>query len=286
MTQLVYYVAPWDREHGSDDEAGQADEVRGRIFYGPGEIRHGFTLADLARLTRASLTVAHWYDLDPGDKYDAAWSAIAEHLCEAENPPAEHELIRAGWTAVSTFASEWMRTHGMSRDRSRPGLMPRFLQYWSVWHAESPERAVTESLALRQVLAQLRPIHTATLTALAECGDHQSAADQLGLPIETYRTRLSRARSAALALWHDHETPRKAWGHDVRGVERKDHRYLRRRSGKPGRPYVRITPEMAATAARMRGCGEQWADIALAVGASAAGIRQAVSRPKTIGKSR
>jgi hypothetical protein len=109
----------------------------------------------------------------------------------------------------------------VSRTSTRPAAdatSTRFERYWRHVAApdDGPEEKITERLALAQIWPHLRPVHREALAALAAHGDYQRAAQALGLPYATFKSRISTARREFLALWHDGETPSRPWVRDRR----------------------------------------------------------------------
>lgn len=178
---------------------------------------HGYSLADIDRLARtAAATARSGHILDPGDRYNTAWSAIAEHLCTAEEPPTRRDLYDAGATAVNSAGRDHRHTWGMARTWGSPaGEMSNYQRYWELARrsAPSPEDPVVDRTALRQIWPTLSTTHQQVLYALAvNDGDHQAAADDLNKSLATFRSHLKSARAAYRALWHEHETPSRMWG--------------------------------------------------------------------------
>lgn len=178
---------------------------------------HGYSLADIDRVARITAARAPGGRiLDPGDRYDTAWSAIAEHLCTATEPPTRRDLFDAGAGAVNRAGQDYRHTWGMARTwGSSEGDMGGYQRYWELARraAPSPEDRVVDRTALRQIWPALSPTHQQVLYALAiHSGDHQAAADSLGKSLPTYRSHLKGARASYRALWHEHETPSRMWG--------------------------------------------------------------------------
>lgn len=178
---------------------------------------HGFSLADIDRLARITAARAPGGRiLDPGDRYDTAWSAIAECLCSAAQPPARRDLFDAGAAAVNRAGQDYRHTWGMNRTwGSGEGDMGGYQRYWELARrsAPSPEDPVVDRTALRQIWPTLSATHQQVLYALAiHDGDHHAAAAGLGKSLVTFRSHLRAARAAYRALWHEHETPSRMWG--------------------------------------------------------------------------
>lgn len=177
---------------------------------------HGYSLADIHHLALTAAARAHGNILDPSDRYNTAWSAIAEHLWRAEEPPATTTLIKTGIRAVIDAAQDHRRHSGIPRTwDGEHGELAGFLRYWELHsHAtQSPEEPVIDRQALRQIWPRLEPRDQQVLYALAiHDGDHRAAAASLGHRLGTYRAYLADARAAYRALWHEHETPSRVWG--------------------------------------------------------------------------
>lgn len=226
------------------------------------ELAHGYTLADLTRIARSATLHAGQLAADFGDRYETAWSAIAEALYAAEQPPAEPDLWHAGRDAIWQAIRDDRRTHGAAR---HDGHMPAFARYW--WDhasaAPSCENQVVERLALRQIWPHLTPAHRSALAAYAALGTLPAAAEALGISVRAYNSRLQRARQLAAQLWHEHETPARNRRRDYRPRADRDHlrpcgtptAYARhRRRGEPvdttcRRAWTRYQAERAAARA-------------------------------------
>lgn len=226
---------------------------------GDEELRHGYTLSDLHRLTKLAVnTVKGWLAMDYTDLMEAAWYGICEHLITAEHWPPQHDLIRAGQRAVNALVKDEMHHAGFfkykyKRDLDRdhgPGTMPAFVKYWWNPAPASPESRIVERVTLTQIWPALTPRQREAFTALAAHGDYMLAAESLGIEPQTFRSLLGRARREFLALWHEHETPSRMWGTDRRVYRREtaDPAVLARRAkdAADARERRRLRREVAA----------------------------------------
>jgi len=178
---------------------------------------HGYSMDDLDRLARiASLRAFGGRILDPCDRYETAWHAIAEHLASADEAPTGGLLVSVGTTAVNRAGQDHRRTWGMTRTwGSGEGDVAAYARFWELARRSvaSPEEPVVDRTALRQIWPRLSITHQQVLYALAiHDGDHQAAADSLSKTLGCYRSHLKGARAAYRALWHEHETPSRMWG--------------------------------------------------------------------------
>ncbi|TDP29842.1 hypothetical protein [Nocardia ignorata] len=165
-------------------------------------IRHGFTYADLDRLARTAVTADRSMASDIDTRYNTAWSAIAEALCAADEPPTRHELVQVGWQAIYAEVREMRHTYGQDRDDPNAPVasMPRAQQFWFV-HPVEPGLSFIERLAAKQIMATLSPIYQDAVLALAVHGDYDRAAASLGLKYSAFTARMSVARKAFRQLW-------------------------------------------------------------------------------------
>jgi hypothetical protein len=186
-------------------------------------LRHGYTLADLHDTARLAVHTAGTMASDWHERYDTAYSAIAEHLYAAEHWPARHDLVRVGQLAIYSVVTSDRHHHGYYRHKTignaaGPCSSPAFLTFW--WDASgntgSCESVVVERLALRQIFNLLNSRQREVLMALAIYEDYQAAAAALGLPQSTYKSYISKARKMFFALWHEGEEPSRIWGCDRR----------------------------------------------------------------------
>jgi hypothetical protein len=182
---------------------------------------HGYTLTDIDDTARTAARIAYGrHILDPADCYQTAWSAIVELLATTQEPPTRHRLIYSGATAVSRASQDHRHTWGMGRSTgSGEGDMRAYMRYWELSRrsASSPEDAVVDRIALKQIWPQLSLTHQQVLYALAvHDGDVSAAAAGLGKNRSTFQSHLTAARACYRALWHEHETPSHMWGRSGR----------------------------------------------------------------------
>lgn len=238
--QLTYYVAPWDRTVSSDSErVPDGCDTKGHTLadrgwrsatpHGPDVLRHGYTLNDLYRLTRATIKRDRVYAMDVTDRMETIWFAMVELLCTSETRPEPYDLIGVGMRATSRAVREEQATHGQRTYDVWAGreAMVSYQRYW--WTATtptpSPERRVIERLAVRQILPRLSPRQREALTTLAALGDYRLAAHAMGVTFGTFTVTISAARRRFLELWHEGEMPSKQWRTDrrVRSRNGRDH---------------------------------------------------------------
>jgi hypothetical protein len=193
-----------------------------------GEVKHGYTLADVHRLTQLVIRLDRWAvagDLD--ERRDAVWFAIVERLLTADEPPTRGELLRVGTEASDVLVRDEMRTHGRcTLNIGQP--MPRFHAYWGPTYTPSPEPRIVERHALGQIWPLLRPSEQRALTALAATGDYEQAAAACGVAKGTFQVLVSTGRRRFFKAWHEGEKPSRQWRTDRR-VRSRDGRHLGRR---------------------------------------------------------
>lgn len=200
-------------------------------------IRHGYTLADLHNLARLAVHTAGTAAADWHERYDTAWSAIAEHLYTAEHWLPRHDLVRAGQLAIYAAVDDTRHHHGYYRHKNigaaaGPCSSPAFIRYWwdlcGALPTQSPEPGIVERAALAQILRLLTPRQQEALIALAVHDDYQTAADGLGMPYATFKGYVADGRRRFLGWWHEGEAPSRVWGCDRRAGSTTG---TRRRSG-------------------------------------------------------
>jgi hypothetical protein len=115
-----------------------------------------------------------------------------------------------------------MRDQGYTYNKHTAGTRtaPSFWRYWNSPARTPPEDATVDRTALHQIMAGLKPSHAQALLALAVHGGYHETAGALGVPYDTFRQRVRAARSAFLALWHEHEAPSRKWREDKRECRR------------------------------------------------------------------
>jgi hypothetical protein len=206
------------------------------------ELRHGYTIADLERLAAFSVARDLWHQgMHPADRFDLAFSAMAEHLYASDGPPAPTDLFNAASAAVRQQAQSDRSAHGISNTDVYKDARNFYRYWWEQFRGiRSPEDLVVDRVALWQILPVLRPSYRNTLLALAVHGDHVKAAAALGVTRATYFDHLSEARRAFYRLWHEGEQPSRLWAMDKRhGTGAGDHTVMhsivRRRKRKRAR---------------------------------------------------
>jgi hypothetical protein len=175
-------------------------------------VRHGYTIRDLHRITAAALAADRLLAMDWYERRDIAWSAIAEHLCAAPEPPHRQELVRVGWQAIYQVVRDSHRqrgyTDGCDDYASSAPTMPRFVRFWGPNVTPSHEDRIVETVATQQVTATLtNPTYRDAVVALAVHDDYMRAAEALGISYKALVFRLATARRQFLAHWHEGETP-------------------------------------------------------------------------------
>lgn len=191
----------------------------GRV--GHAELSHGYTLADLERLARISVTRDFWNQgMHPADRFDLSFSAMAELLYASSEPPTANDLFNAATTAIRRQVISDRSAHGISNVDAYKDA-PNFWRYW--WeqfrHAAGPEERVVDRTALWQIFSTLAPRYQRVLLALATHDDHDKAAAALGITRSTYNGNLFYARREFYRLWHEGEQPSRLWVADRRGTK-------------------------------------------------------------------
>jgi DNA-directed RNA polymerase specialized sigma24 family protein len=174
---------------------------------------HGYTLRELDRLARSVIAIDRWDRGDADERHDAVLYALVEHLLTADDAPTRRDLIRLGARAADRHVRDELHHHGWDlRDYAAgSGAMAAFQRYWQASPTPSPEESVIEQIARQQIWPHLSPDQQDALNALAEHGDYQDAADAVGCSLHAFYQRIQRARSRALALYWEGETPRRGW---------------------------------------------------------------------------
>lgn len=187
-------------------------------------VRHGYTVGDLHEITAAALTADRLMAMDYTERRDIAWSAIAEHLCSADEQPDRQQLVRVGWQAIYRHVRDGLRQRGYAdgeRDwTSGEPTMPRFALYWAPRVEPSPEEHVVNRLATEQVFTKVTGIYRDAVISLAVHNDYAAAATALGINYTALTARLTTARRTFLRHWHEDETP-----HRTRRTDRRVESY-------------------------------------------------------------
>jgi Helix-turn-helix domain len=183
------------------------------------ELRHGYTLAQVSQLSVQAVRAQHFHQAaDFDDRVEVAWHAMIEHIYSAAQPPAEQDVMYAGWRAVSAHVRGEEQFRGRNRRDWHAGVTAGFERYWwtTARNTPGPEERVIEQVALAQIWPMLRPLHRQVLAALAAHDDYGRAAAALGKSRRTFTSQVGKARRAFFDLWHQGETPSRPWGHDRR----------------------------------------------------------------------
>ena len=181
------------------------------------QVRHGYTMADLHSMAKQAVRADRSLASDVDVRYNAAWSAIALALCEADEPPDRHDLVTAGWQAIYREVKEMRGIFGF-KDRdgtTEVASAPRYVQYWY----SRPERTddiIAERVAVHQIMDTIPELYRDAVVALAVHDDYQIAADSLGLKYGTFGARVNVARRQFRAHWFAPETAPPAKGTDRR----------------------------------------------------------------------
>ncbi|MGE7437556.1 hypothetical protein [Kitasatospora sp. NPDC001175] len=173
---------------------------------------HGYTYRDIDRISRLVITMDP-YRTDLGsathERCDAVQFALIEYLATCERRPSQKELLALGRNASHQHVRLEMHAHGMQRSEHGGGVLPGFQRYWQASGRVPMDERVTERIAVWQIWPRLTLAQQRAVMALALTEDHQAAARTLGVPLGNYSSLLRSGRRRALALWHEHETPRR-----------------------------------------------------------------------------
>ncbi|WP_147268756.1 hypothetical protein [Sphaerisporangium album] len=181
------------------------------------EVRHGYTVADLDELARQAAYRSRWRFQGFLERYELAWSVIAEQLCASVIPPTRYELIAHGEKTIWRQVVQNSAYRGVVIDhpeRSQNGFMPRYYAYWQTHASPTPshEGWIVDRLAFWQIWRRMGRRNRQVLWALAEYGDYDGAAKALRVSRKGFPTMLSLARQQFFRLWHEGETPSRFWG--------------------------------------------------------------------------
>ena len=171
----------------------------------PADQIHGWTVRDINQLALFAAS-RYWSRITgPAERYAAAWSAAAEALATAQDPPGQDEMLRAARAGIVTLTQAHHRFHGLSQASGYTRTHGAFARYWYQPPLSGWEDAIVDRIALGQEWEGISPGHRRVLRALADCGDQESAARALGTSYVTYRSRLRQAREAFRELWYEGE---------------------------------------------------------------------------------
>ncbi|MBS2939593.1 hypothetical protein KDN32_17780 [Nocardioides sp. J2M5] len=171
-------------------------------------LAHGFTMADVEKLTRRSLFLARPSSaLTHSERHETAWFRIVELIYSSADRPEEYDLARAGADAVHRAVQDTWRFNG--RDPRERRAMPAFERYWvNIRSNEDFTDGIAERLSLPAVLSSLTPLEYEAVAALAAHGSSVAAARALGVTSRAFGKRVAKARAKILPLWYAPETAR------------------------------------------------------------------------------
>lgn len=192
---------------------------------------HGYTMADLERAARISSWKAPARDLPQRDRYDTAWSAMAELLYSSNTPPTFHDLLDAGRNAIVRESKKHWHHHGWDSQTREPS--PSFQTYWGATISRHGNRwpgdftdSTLERIALPQVLALLDDRQYQVISALAVHGTNAAAAKAIGMHVATFGLHLREARRRVLEAWlAPDRPPARADDECKAGHSRSEHSY-------------------------------------------------------------
>lgn len=180
------------------------------------DLRYGYNLADIHDIARHAVhTDRSHHAGDYLDRFELAWSAVAEYLYLVDAAPTRQDLLRYARYALQTDAQDDMRHRGVSHHTRETSV--NAVRYWA-FHQVTPshESAVVDRQALWQIWWCLRDTDRRALLALAAHGDYAQAAYSLDMKYHAFHRTVRLARGRFLALWHDGEQPSGLWGRDRR----------------------------------------------------------------------
>jgi hypothetical protein len=202
------------RTYYPEREPTFATPVRADRFAAGSELPWGYSLRDLHGIARLAVHTVGPMGMDWHERYDIAYSAIAEHLCASETAPPRHDLVRAGQLGIYAVVSDHYHHHGYYKAKTiggaaGPGSSPAFARYWAGWcrTTSSCESAVVDRIALRQILDELTDRQVQALAALGALDDYRATAAALDIEMSTLKSLLARARGRFRELWHEGEKP-------------------------------------------------------------------------------
>lgn len=165
----------------------------------------GYTLADIDSLAKGAARTVLVGGIPWHERYDIAWSAIAEHLYAASDPPPRRDLVQAGCAEIYATMTDNRRHHGGPRNGGEWGSSPAFARFWREGSDRFEDRLL-DRIALGQVMAALPCHHRDALSARAAM-QTADMAKALGISAKLATKWVRNARAASLTLWYDGETP-------------------------------------------------------------------------------
>jgi AraC-like DNA-binding protein len=231
------------------------------------ELRHGYTLSQVSALSVFAVKRGLWCQAaDFDERLEIAWHAIIDYLYTTPDAPEARDVIRVGWQAIGDHVDRGRRFYGQNTNDRYAGTHAGFERYW--WTATrptpGPEERVTDQVALDQIWPRLRPMHQEVLAALAAHGDYGRAAAALGKSRKTFTTQVGQARQAFKELWHEGETPSRAWGFDRRPTTNPRHTITNRTIVQRRRQQAKRAAENGGQAPpRTRRTGRAKADLGI-----------------------
>lgn len=186
---------------------------------GIGHLRHGWTIEHVDGLAWGVATSDRWHSATPlEEKHDHARYGILTHLLSVGEPPASHDLYRAGLAEIGravTADNQFYGRRHTADEHGNFGHIPQAARYWT--HTpQTLEDRVIERIALTQVWPLADDRQRQAIAALAACGDYEQAAAAIGVQRSALTKRLRGGRTAITAAWFEHETPPRRRSNDRR----------------------------------------------------------------------
>lgn len=178
------------------------------IYDDPTPVRHGYTVANIARIAHTTVRSAARrgaHDLD--ELRATAMCALIGELAAHDCDPGLSVLMRAAEYAIAHAHYDDWSNRGFNPNTRE--LQKGFPRYWRPGAGTPADEAVAERVAVGQILGALTERQRETVAALAASdGDPKVAALILRITPNSVACNLRNVRRAFLALWFEHETPR------------------------------------------------------------------------------
>lgn len=171
-------------------------------------VRHGYTMRDIDRLAKLSVYRDRTFTSDGHHRYGIAFSAIAESILTALDPPTDQDLVRAGWQAIYADVREMNHVYGRRPDQGAVEVAskPRYVTYWTN-RPNQFEDNVTDQIAVWQVMRGLTETETQAIISLAMHDNYAAAAAAIDVKYSTFTMRISSARRKLRTLWFAPDSP-------------------------------------------------------------------------------
>jgi hypothetical protein len=164
------------------------------------------------------------------DRQQWALDGMVDLVLTSAAYPTAGDLMRTGTQAISRAVYQINQMHGRPDVHGTRQTHKNYVIYWlSLPRLDIPVDAIVERIAVRQAMQTLTVKQRAALEALAlHDNNPRRAAAYLGLPQQTFSSRVIRARKVFAEAWFWPDTPAELWKTEQKVIDTEERRQIRR----------------------------------------------------------